>query len=129
MSVPKFDPKDWEDIIAYQEQYDNWLRTVKMIHPADITQEEKFAFIGSGMVMSSLALLKTQQDLEKLTKEVAKSQRTVEILTLLLVFFTVSLVLYSFLGSGATNTLIAIVLGGLITAIPFSIRKFWINVE
>lgn len=78
MPFPVFDPKDWEEIIEYREQYDKWMRENKGIFPGFPDDKRETALLSTALVTTSLALLKTQSDLEKLSALMAKSQLTVE---------------------------------------------------
>jgi hypothetical protein len=86
MSIPQFDAKDWEAIQKYRDQWENWQRTsAGGVHPSEVNLQEELAF---GMIMSSFALLKAQNNLEELEAKVVESQKTVEKFTTLMFYLT-----------------------------------------
>jgi hypothetical protein len=122
MPFPQFDPKDWEDIIAYRQQYDKWVSENKENLPAGLTCGNELAFTSTAMAISSLALLKTQNESEKLAIELSKSQKSLEYFTLLIFFLTVSLVLSLSFTIGSIATGMTVIAAGFLTVI---LLLFW----
>jgi hypothetical protein len=69
MSISPFDPEDWKEISEYREKLYEWANS-----PEGLKSAIKMD-LGSANIVTAISFLKAQESSEKLTIELANSQK------------------------------------------------------